>query len=205
LTTAQCTAFKNFTLAARTAYDAAQAAKQAYRAAVTNQNQALAAATGNAADLIRVIKGFAELTTNPDAIYSLAQIPPPAPPTPASAPGKADNITVTLESDGSITLAWSASDLSASSGAFFNISRKLPGQSAFTNLGGAPGSTSESRRMFLTDTTVPTSAAGAGAQYIIQGRRGTLFGTPSDAITVQFGIDGGGGLTVSASTLKVAA
>jgi hypothetical protein len=211
LSTTQTTNFKNFATAARAAYDAAQTAKQAYHAAVTNQNQALRLATDNAADLIRVIKGFAELTSNPNAVYSLAQIPPPATPVPAAAPGKPTDINVTLESSGAVTFTWEATNSAASGGAFFNISRKLPGQTSFTPLGGTSGSTSESRRMTFTDATVPTSAAGAGAQYIIQGQRGTLVGLASDAVVVQFGVEDGPGFSVTGATananggLKVAA
>ena len=57
--------------------------------------------------------------------------------------------------------------------------------------------------MTFTDATVPTSAAGQGAQYIIQGQRGTLLGEPSDAVVVQFGVDGGGGF--ANAMLKMAA
>jgi hypothetical protein len=53
--------------------------------------------------------------------------------------------------------------------------------------------------MSFTDETIPTSAAAAGAQYIIQGQRGTLTGEPSDAVTVQFGV--GEGVTVSGLAL----
>jgi len=204
LTTAQATAFKTLTLAARAAYDAAQAAKQNARAAVTAQNAALDQATSDAADLIRVIKSFAELSNNPDAVYAIAQIPPPATPVPMPAPGKPSNMAVTLEPSGAVTVTWDATDSAASSGAFFNVSRRLPGASTFTFLTGAPGSTSQSRRMSFTDYTVPTSAAGAGVQYIIQGRRGNLVGEASDAITVQFGIDGGG-MSVTGAELKMAA
>ncbi|XVJ60188.1 MAG: hypothetical protein HEQ23_12640 [Tepidisphaera sp.] len=199
LTAAQTLAFKNFTTAARSAFDAAQNAKQAYKAAVTAQDAALRLAVGNAADLIRVIKSFAELTANPDAVYSLAQIPPPATPVPASAPGKPTNIGITLLPTGAITLAWDADNATASTGGFFSVLRKLPGQAAFTTLGGAPGSTAETRRMSFTDETIPTSAAASGAQYIIQGQRGTLTGEPSDAVTVQFGV--GEGVTVSGLSL----
>ena len=207
LTAGQVVSFKTLTQSARAAFDAAQNAKQAYHAAVTAQNAALTQATSSAADLIRVIKGFAELTSNPDPVYALAQIPPPALPVPAQAPGKPSKFNVTLESTGAITLTWEATDSSASSGAFFNIARKLPGQTAFSSLGGTSGSTNESRRMTFTDTSVPTSAAGAGAQYIVQGQRGTRIGEASDAITVQFGTDGGS-FTAGANapaTMKIAA
>lgn len=206
LTAAQGTAFKNLTTAARVAYDAAQAAKQAYRAAVTAQDAAISAAIsgpGGAADLLRVIKGFAELSNNPDSVYSLAQIPPPATPVPLPAPGTPEKIAVTLEPSGAVTITWEATDAAASSGAYFNITRKLPGQTSFTLVGGSPGSTTESRRMSFTDFTIPTSAASAGAQYIIQGRRGNRMGEMSEAVVVQFGVDGLGAGVVGG--LKMAA
>jgi hypothetical protein len=100
-----------------------------------------------------------------------------------------------------------ASDSAASSGAFFSVSRKLPGQSSFTSIGGAPGSTNEAggRRCSFTDFTVPASAASQGAQYIVQGFRGTRFGEASDAVIVQFGIDAGGGGAFTSASLKMAA
>ena len=128
-------------------------------------------------------------------------------PTPLPAPGVASNIQVVLESSGAVTLSWDAQFGSASSGAFYNVYRKLPGQTAFSSIGGAPGSTAESRRMAFTDATVPTSAAANGAQYVIQGQRGTNVGDASSAITVQFGIDGGGSFNVAGATtsMKIAA
>ena len=96
LTPTQTGSFKSLTQSARAAYDAAQNAKQAYRAAITAQNVALSAATSNAQDLIRVIKGFAELTSNPNNVYAFAQIPPPAVPVPILikrlAPSRRDDI-----------------------------------------------------------------------------------------------------------------
>jgi hypothetical protein len=43
--------------------------------------------------------------------------------------------------------------------------------------------------------------APAGAQYIIQGQRGTLTGEPSDAVTVQFGVGEGAGATAGGLSL----
>lgn len=184
---------KSATEAARLSFNAAQTARQASRAATTTQNGNAAIMRANVADLIRQIKAYAELQSNPATVYAAAQIPPPAAPSPAPAPGKPTDFAVVLNPDGSVTLNWASTDAAASGGAFFTISRKLPGQATFVGLGGAPGTTSESRRAFFTDSTVPASAAGAGAQYIVQGFRGTRAGDPCDAVTVQFGIDGGGG------------
>lgn len=207
LTAAQCTLFTTLTINARKAYDDAQDAKLAYRNAVTMQNDELAKAIsgpGGAADLIRFIKSFAENTANPNSIYSLAGLPAPATPAPLPAPGTPEDIVVTLESSGAVTISWSAEEAAASTGAYFNITRKLPGQSVFQIVGGSPGATAESRRMSFTDFTVPTSAAGAGVQYIIQGRRGNRIGDPCLAFTVQFGLDGQA-VSVTGADLKMAA
>lgn len=193
LSASQCTGLKNATNDARTAFNAAQAARQASKAATTTQNANAAILRANVADLIRQIKAYAELQANPATVYAAAQIPPPAAPSPQPAPGKPTDFSVVLNPDGSVTLSWASTDAAASGGAFFTISRRLPGQATFVGLGGAPGTTSESRRAFFTDSTVPASAAGQGAQYIVQGFRGTRAGDPSDAVTVQFGVDGGGG------------
>ncbi len=191
LTAAQVTALNDLTNGAREAYNQAQSARAASKAATTAYNNEVASMRSKAADLVRQIKAYAQLQNNPDTIYAIAQIPPPAAPAPVPAPGVPEKIEVTLESTGAVTLSWEAVNAAASSGAFFTVARKLPGQSVFTSIGGAPGSTSESRRMTFTDNTVPTSAAGVGVQYVIQGQRGTTVGIASGAITVQFGVTEG--------------
>lgn len=204
LTAAQVTALSAATMNARKSFDAAQAARDASKAATTSLNADAGTMRDQAADLIRVIKGFADLQSNPAAVYAAAQIPMPAAPQPLPAPGKPNGLVVTLESTGAITLSWEADNAAASSGAFYTIARKIPGQSGFTGIGGAPGTTAGSRRMTFTDTSIPTSAASLGAQYIITGQRGTVVGTPSDAIVVQFGVDGLGA-TVTGASLSMAA
>lgn len=187
----------------RTAYDTAQGARDASKSATVKMHGELTITRAQVADLVRQIKAYAESQSNPSATYAAAQIAPPAPPTPLDAPGKPTEFAVNLNSDGSITLSWSSSESTASTGAFFMVSRKLPGQGGFTGIGGAPGSTSETRRPSFTDNTVPSSAAGQGAQYIVQGFRGTRAGDASDAVIVQFGTDTGGGL--ASASLKMAA
>jgi hypothetical protein len=186
---------KTATEAARSSYNLAQAARAASKSATITQNSNAALMRGQVADLIRQIKAFAELQANPNTVYAAAQIPAPTPPTPLPAPGVPSNFQTILEPDGSITLSWDAANASASTGTFFTISRKLPGQTSFVGVGGAPGITTESRRASFTDSTVPASAAAAGAQYIVQGFRGTRSGEPSDAVTVQFGLGEGGAFT----------
>lgn len=202
LSPALVTELGDATTKARQAFDAAIAAREASKAATVTLNADAAAMRGIAADLIAQIKAFADLQANPSSVYAAAQLPEPLPPQPLPLPGKPNSIIITLQPSGAVTLSWEATNAAASSGAFYNVARKLPGQSAFASIGGAPGTTSESRRMAFTDNSIPTSAAASGAQYIITGQRGTSLGVPSDAIIVQFGLDG---VTVTGGTLSIAA
>lgn len=205
LTAGQVSAFKTQTITVRNKFDAAQAARIASKSATTELHGEAGPLKTSASDLIRQIKAYADLQANPSIVYAAAGIPEPLPPTPLPAPGVPNFVRVELETSGAVTLSWEAVNAAASSGAFYNISRKLPGQSTFVSIGGAPGSTAESRRMSFTDTTVPTSAAGAGVQYQIQGQRGTTMGIASEGIVVQFGTDGGGSFSVAGTTMKIAA
>ena len=195
LTSAMCSALAAATASTRKSYNDAHAARQASVAATTKLGTDAAIMRSQVADLIRQIKAFAELQAVPGNVYTAAQIPRAAIPTPAAAPGKPTDFRMTLNADGSVTLSWIAADSAASTGAFFMVSRKLPGQSAFVGVGGGPGATGRTRRASFTDTTLPAAAAGQGAQYIVQGFRGARAGESSDAVTVQFGVDGAGAVS----------
>lgn len=203
LTPGQVATLSAATAAARKAHSDNQAAREAAKASTTTYHASTAIMRGQAADLIRQIKAFADLQSHPAGVYAAAQIPMPAAPAPQPPPGKPGKLAVNLEPSGAVTLSWEAVDAAAGGGAFFNVTRKLPGQNAFVPVGGAPGSTARSRRMSFTDFTLPASAAGQGAQYIVQGRRGARAGDASEAVTVQFGFDVGGGL--ANASLKMAA
>lgn len=199
LSPTQVTALGDAADAARTAYDNAMATRAAAKAFTLTLNASASDLRDVGGDLVRQIKAFAELQDNPATVYAAAQIPQPADPSPQPAPGRAENITVNLEPSGAVSLGWEATNAAASGGAFFNITRKLPGESGFTPVGGAPGSTTQSRRMRFTDHNVPTAAAATGIQYIITGVRGELTGQPSAVITVLFGTDASGQTFASAS------
>jgi len=204
LTAAQVTSLANAAGSARGTLDKALAARDNAKAQTITLREDVSDLRTLAASLVAQIKAFADLQANPAAVYTAAQIPEPQPPSPVPAPGQASNVVVTLESSGAVTLSWDAANAAASGGAFFNVSRRLPGQSTFVNIGGAPGSTTESRRMSYTDATVPTSAAASGVQYIITGQRGSTLGAASSVISVIFGV-GGAGATVTGATLQMAA
>lgn len=204
------TAMKTQMQAARNALIAAEQARDAAKAKTLSFYSATATMRDTAAGLIRAIKTFAEskpTQAERDAVYALAEFSPPAPPTPATAPGKPENISITLQPSGAVTVTWTAENAAVSSGAFFNVTRKLPGSAVgFVPFTTAAGTTSAGRTMSFTDATIPASAAADGVQYIIQGQRGLLAGEPSDVVLVQFGVDGtGGGFTLLNSGAKMAA
>jgi hypothetical protein len=206
LTAGQCTNLTNQTKASRDAYTAAQAARQAAKAATTTFHTNTSTMRGTVGDMVRLVKAFADASANPGAIYAAAQIPEPAAPTPPPAPGMPTNVTVGLNPDGSITLRWKATDSSPSSGCNFNISRRL-GTTGMYQICGS-GTSVRGGNYEFTDVTLPYGTP--NASYIIVGKRSNppQTGTPSEAINVQFGVGGGGGMFVSSATgaeLKMAA
>lgn len=172
------------------ALDAAVKARNGARSATVTLEDSMGELRRSAATIVRQIKAFADAQSNPQVVFALAQINPPAPPSPVPPPGKPEDFLITLNSDGSVTLSWTGQGSAASSGTFYTIYRRLPGQAGYVSVGGSPGTTTERRRASFTDATIPASAASAGVHYIIQGFRGTRAGTASDALVVQFGADG---------------
>jgi len=205
LTVEQCERLRVLTEQARAAREAAVEAREAARAAVTAQDAALEAAGRTAADLVRFVKAHAAAAGGrgvENVVLAAAQIPPKAQAAPARAPGRPKRLAVMLEPGGAVTLAWRSENAAAGTGAFFDVLRKLPGQTGFVPIGSTPGATGRSRTIRFTDRALPGGVCddGAGAQYLIVGRRGTMAGPGSNAIAVRFGAGAG-----EAGTLRVAA
>lgn len=190
----QISALDTLTATARKDYDAAQQARQASKA----RTQAFYISCGlmrdKAAELIRVIKTYADTTNNPN-VYTIAQIPAPAEPGVNPPPGQPTNVVVTLSPSGVLNFKWKSEN---STGGFFQVKRRI-GASAtpYAIIGGAG-----EREYF--DTTLPLGAS--NVTYIIQGFRGNTPGPESNPIGVQFGVaGGGGGATVTGGTFQMAA
>ncbi len=175
--------FKTQAIAARDAYTAKLTADEAARIAAVNLSSAVRTARTSAADIIRTVKAFAQSSADPDTVYNLALIPAPAKPTPAAPPGTPGDIRAVLNTDGSITLRWKATNPKGTSGTIYNVRRKVEGESVFTFIG-ATGT-----RSFI-DGSLP--AGPANAVYTIQGQRSTVVGQPSSPFTVLFGGSGPG-------------
>jgi hypothetical protein len=190
LSTGQSTGFKSAAGAARLNYNLQLTAITAAKSATVKQQSSTADARGQAADCLKTIKAFALTQPDPNVVYALAQIPPPAIPQPAPPPGTPTDFKATLENNGAVTIRWKAANPSGQAGTVWTIKRRTGGGGGgpFTFVGAV------GRRAF-TDETVP---GGSGAvQYIVQGQRAEAVGDPSTPFTVQFGVDGGG-LTIAA-------
>lgn len=188
LSTVQVESLQTALAAARAAFDAAQRARAAAQAATTLLHGNADALALVASSIVRTIKTTASNSDDADAILALGRIPPRADAAPKGAPGKASNIEIDLVGTGAVQLSWTARNASASSGAFFDVLRKLPGETSYVSIGACEGTTARTRTITFIDDTLPASAAAQGVRYIIVPRRGASKGEASEAIAVQVGV-----------------
>ncbi len=181
---ATVTQLVTLTTQARAKFNNAQSTRQISKTATNDYYVGVATMRSLAADMVKVIKAKAELDNNPN-LYSLAQIPPPDAPSVQPPPGKPNNVNITLNPGGSVTLKWDATNSTASTGVFFQVARRIN-----TNTGPQQGFAGVGGTMTkqFTDETIPVGTD--SVSYIIQGFRGDKPGTPSDQIVVQFGVGG---------------
>jgi hypothetical protein len=192
LTPVQAVAFADATTAAADLTLAQEQARQAAKVATQATVDAVDALRNNAGDTVRLIRAFAETQADPAAVYQLAQIPPPASPSPAPPPAQPSDLTVTLSpSSGDLTLGWKAANPVGTSGTTYIIRRKLPGESVFTFLGVS------GKKTFVDNTLV---AGPDSVQYTVQGQRADSSGPLSPIFIVNFGQAPGGGVTATVST-----
>ena len=196
-TAAEVTALQTKTEAARDAYNAAIAARDAAKAATLAYDNAVAAMADAGADIIKQIR--AKAATAGSNVYVLAQIPAPAIPTPVGPPGTPFDFSVELLGDGSLELRWKCNNPAGSAGTMYQVYRRIgPGGAGEFVYCGGNGS-----KKFL-DATLP--AGSAGVTYQIQAVRSTSTG-PWAQFNVNFGVGGGGMMTASvvAGPTKIAA
>lgn len=199
LTAAQATVFKNAYETAHEQYKQAVAANDAKLAAYQSSRASIAALRASAASTISIIKGFADAAANPAAVYSAAEIPMPAMPSPAPAPGTPTDFVATLNQTGVVTIKWKCANPAGTTGTIYECRRRIGGGS-FTFIG-AVGT-----REF-SDTTLP--AGSIGVLYEITAVRSTTRGNPA-LFNVNFGVGGGGGIFIASTsegepTMKMAA
>lgn len=193
LTAPQAAAFKTKAQTARASVVNQDAANQVKLAATVTARSDVSSLRSSAADLIAIIKGFAENSANPEVVYSAAQIPPPAPPAPLGPPGTPFEPVVSLRGDGAVMIKWKCNNPGA--GTVYEVSRRIGGSGAFGYIG-VTGT-----REFV-DETLPLGAD--GVTYQIVGIRSTARGNTAQ-FNVNFGIGGPGFATISTTPVKLAA
>lgn len=206
ITAANVAALNTAAQAARAKLNAAKVSRQVSRAATEDYYAHVAAMRTQAADLVATIKLRAETNDDPN-IYTLAQIPPPAAPQPLPAPGTPQNVTFVLTSGGALAIRFTAQNAAASTGAMFNVSRRLGNDASmpFSPIGATPGTRggrgagAGARTIEFADTTLPLGTQ--QVSYIIQPQRAGRIGTPTDILSVQFGVGMGGGGASSGMTV----
>ena len=198
LTTEQATAFASAASAAQAAYLAKLNADAASKAAALTLRTALGAGRGSAAEMIRLIKAYAESQAKPDVVYTLAKIPAPSPRTPAPPPVPPTHHRATLDpTTGAIELRWKSTNPRGTHGTSFIIRRRETGAAAFTFVG-----TTGAKRFI--DTSLDTGHD--CVEYTVQGQRGGLTGPVSNILTINFGRSGhGGAVSHVTSTTSAAA
>jgi hypothetical protein len=206
LSAATCTAISAAVAGARKAFTDAQSAREASKAATNNLNAKMALMHPLLADAVQTIRLFAESTNNP-SVYTMAQIPAPASPTPAPPPMQPVQLGASIVPGGTLRISFKATDTSSSGSTTYLVSRKLASQTAFTVIGsagtsrGTQGANLPRGFKFFDDVTLPSGSN--NMQYMVQGQRGSVFGMPSETLTVTIGVDAGGGAVVTG--LKMAA
>lgn len=202
LSAPQALAFKTAAGAARANYNSAIAADNAKKAATLTSQMSVAALRKLAGETIAIIKAFADASATPPgpaSIYTLANIPMPATPQPAPAPGTPTDFVATLDQSGVVTLKWKCANPPGIGGTIYECQRKIAGGD-FVFVG-ASGT-----REF-SDTTLP--AGSVGVTYQITATRSTVRGNPAQ-FNVNFGVGGGGGMFIASTSegngeMKIAA
>lgn len=177
LTAAQMTTLTSLTTTARAAFNAAEAARNAAKAATQEYYNAVSNMSALGASYITQIRAKAE-TTNDPTVYTSAQIPPRATPTPAGPPTNATSVSALLENDGNVQLSWRGT---VSQGQFFSVWRKLAGQTTWTQIG------SVAAKSFI-DSGVP--AGTTYAYYQIKSHRNSQVSSGSEPVVLLFGAQG---------------
>jgi hypothetical protein len=170
-------------VSARSAYNAQQSAQQQAKAATQNFKDAVAALATAGSDIIKEIKTRA--ATGGNSIYTLAEIPVPATPTPVPPPGMPTAFGAILKPNGALELRWKCANPPGSTGTFYQVGRRVGATGEFKIIGGS------GNKKFI-DDTVPAGVA--GVTYEIVAIRSTSIGT-ADRFTVSFGVGGAGEAT----------
>lgn len=123
ITASQATALNNAVESFKAARTARSVLKQQAKAATTTVDQTYNELRTIGAGLLAIIRAYAETTNNP-AVYAIAEVAPPKPPTPAPPPENPTMFTADPAANGTIDLKWKGS---AAQNGSFDIERSIDG------------------------------------------------------------------------------
>jgi hypothetical protein len=162
------------------------AAQDAAQSATLRLNIAIDAMATAGANIIKQIRTQAA-TTGDGGVYSLANIPPPAEPSPIGAPGQPVQFSFKVDAMGVLFLKWKCKNPQGAVGTMYQVSRRIGTNSDFTYIGGS------GTKSFI-DDTLP--AGTATVVYRIQAVRSTKVG-PAATFNVNFGVSGAQARTIA--------
>ena len=183
LTSAQVTDLAGDITDARTDFTSVEQVRNDSKVTTQEWYTSAAVMRVKASGFVATIKGFAETSGDPSAVYTLAGLTGIAPRTPAAPPTQPNVDSADLGGDGSVTINFSGT---GPTGTVWQVSRQLAGETGFTFVGNGDSLTKSFK-----DITVPSTVSSAA--YRVQGVRGSIVGPASFPLTVQFGSADAGG------------
>jgi len=165
--------------AARQDLTTSLAARDASKGATQTWHGAADGMKDLASEAILAIKSFAEASSDPQAVYDLADITGTNPPSPAEPPAQPGDLRASLNNNGQVELAWKGK---GPQGTYYLVTRQLAGETTFAFLG-------DTTSKAFTDTTVPAGTTSASYQVTA---RHTVNTVPGEPILVRFGVGGAG-------------
>lgn len=169
---------------ARTAADAQASAYDAARASTPEFHGAADALRSFGGELVKIIKATAE-SSGDASIYTIAEVPPVAAPTPLPAPQPPSDLAGAITPEGSVLLSWQGT---TANGVTYLVERRLVGADGSTSPWSIVGAVQA--RSYL-DEDVPLGLS--MAQYRLTAQRDELAALPTAPATVLFGVGGSGG------------
>ncbi len=194
LTAQDAAAFEIMTDEAAEAIRLQNEAIQAARAATRTAQAKVRQLRAGAGKIVRTIRAYAENEKVPLIVYNLAQIPPPAAPSPAPPPAAPKRLTATLNATvGALTVRWKASHPAGTRGVTYLVRRRLVG--AVRPDAGGERATGAARGEFVfvgatgekafVDASLPAGVE--EVEYTVQAVRGKRSGAISAIFTVRIG------------------
>jgi len=212
MTSSQATTVKSATTAARDAFTNASLARAAAKDATVALRNAINSLRSSGGDAIKTIRAFASATNDPN-VFVIAQVPPPAAPTPAKPPSQPVQLRAIVEPTGALTIEFKAGPAgpgqdASTSGVLYQIRRRINSESNFTTIGIAQPSRAGARGFTsFTDESLP--AGSTNIRYLVIPQRGSssaLIGPASEVLTVSIGVGPDGVTTITGQqTVRYAA